>query len=1459
MAVPCGLRGPGAIAAAPAPSVGLPATSRSPQTLRHAPLRASSRSIANCGASRRARPAAPLGPCPLPAASRRGPLPPAAAAPASLPCPPPCASPRRPAARAGSSSAPPSPLPFPARGRSTSRPPRAAARARGSSRDASPSAESSRLPPPPAAVSRAGERAAEAAPLRLGLAGSALGAAPGPVLSAASSSASLPPLPSLASQLRAVSSIVGLLPSSPEGREAFLASLPEVASFLHLSAPGAAVRSHLAAEADVRKRVALLAALAARQTHLFLHLGVEDEAARADAAEDGDQRPDEGLDGRDGRDGAPPALLSDAGRRPPRVSLGFPGPQTLSSGASPGSPRFSLLTPPLPLSPRLPSPFPAPAVGPPASLASSAFPAGGSAPRLDAGLSALSASLLAVEEGYASIGGVLGYHETSLRFLLERQVESGDFTGLAGDGTLALPPSARATSAPIVDLSPIAPIASAADLSPRAPIAQPAARARGSAVPPSGALPAPPASPASSPPSPSSKGLLGPGLPPGARVLPPPFLDLEARDAPARRAAEAAVVAGLAAVPELAEVWTVGGAASRLGLVCERTGRPLPAAMLPYAGRTLLESLARDLEAREYLFWRVATDVWEESRRFVAGHEAGEEREAPGQGAPPARPPAAGPSAFPLPLHASSSARFASSASPFARYASPSAPRPAQPRTPVVMMTSDANDGHALVTALLEASAHFGRGRDRSIVLRQPGAPVVGAKTGRWVLKGPAEPATLPGGHGALWTLLRETGTLERLATQLGRSAALVRQIGNPLAGVDGAMLALAGVGRGAPARPGGPARPRAFGFAACPQAPGASEGVDALLEFPDELDAAAGRSGEQQAARPPARMRRAVVNVEYTAWERGGARPGPEFPANANVLYADLARVAGALDAAAERGDAERLLPGLAINPKNAVEDRCPLSGASARVKAGRLEAAMQAISVAFSAEAGEWTDDGFCAIHGDRGQEAGGRGAEARGQEANGGDGAHRAGEARGERAAPAGARALAEGGPAAPDRDAANALPAAPDRGVAKALPAASTRSVVGASLRGHRRMSLAEACGAVSASRLPAHALASPSGHAPGAEASSVSSLSPLDLSLSSCMDASLGAFFSALHWPTDGAGSPDCGARGAASSPADPSSYDSLDTFCVRTARRKLTSSAKRRAKPGAGADGLRQTPEGSFLDAMANARDVLRLGNWELPPEATVLALDDVAQAGVDGLAVARRPPLLVDLHPCLGPLWRVVASKVRRGRLARGAELRLEVAEADLCGVEVEGSLLIDAERVVGPMTGGDEERGEGEDAGREPAGPRSASASASVSSFSSPLASPSAHRVFSSACGRVRLHDVRVRNAGVDWSAPGSEPWSRRLTRPEACRVRLLGASEFDARDVSFDGPVSFVVPHGHRMVVRPSASAREGYVCVLLRLGEGRGAGWRWVYGLDEHGRIDVAMREGGTAEAAGRPSP
>ncbi|KAE8712021.1 hypothetical protein F3Y22_tig00110264pilonHSYRG00035 [Hibiscus syriacus] len=60
---------------------------------------------------------------------------------------------------------------------------------------------------------------------------------------------------------------------------------------------------------------------------------------------------------------------------------------------------------------------------------------------------------------------------------------------------------------------------------------------------------------------------------------------------------------GIESLPDLGEIYPLGGSADRLGLV--DSGECLPAAMLPYCGRTLLEGLIRDLQAREFLYFKL--------------------------------------------------------------------------------------------------------------------------------------------------------------------------------------------------------------------------------------------------------------------------------------------------------------------------------------------------------------------------------------------------------------------------------------------------------------------------------------------------------------------------------------------------------------------------------------------------------------------------------------------------------------------------------------------------------------------------------------------------------------------------------------------------------------------------------------------------------------------------------------
>lgn len=72
---------------------------------------------------------------------------------------------------------------------------------------------------------------------------------------------------------------------------------------------------------------------------------------------------------------------------------------------------------------------------------------------------------------------------------------------------------------------------------------------------------------------------------------------------------------------------------------------------------------------------------------------------------------------------------------------------------------------------------------------------MVTVSKGLWQSKGTLEVVLKPGGHGVMWKLARDEGVLDWFREK-GRTATLVRQISNPMAGTDSTLLALAGMGQ---------------------------------------------------------------------------------------------------------------------------------------------------------------------------------------------------------------------------------------------------------------------------------------------------------------------------------------------------------------------------------------------------------------------------------------------------------------------------------------------------------------------------------------------------------------------------------------------------------------------------------------------------------------------------------------
>jgi len=254
----------------------------------------------------------------------------------------------------------------------------------------------------------------------------------------------------------------------------------------------------------------------------------------------------------------------------------------------------------------------------------------------------------------------------------------------------------------------------------------------------------------------------------------------------------------------------------------------------------------------------------------------------------------------------------------------------------------------------------------------------------------------------------------------------------------------------------------------------------------------------------------------------------------------------------------------------------------------------------------------------------------------------------------------------------------------------------------------------------------------------------------------------------------------------------PEDFDSLPTFVLYTLRRRITSSAKKKRDPNS--KKLAQTPDGSFLDLLRNASDLLRRCNvaHPSPDDQTV---DVYLQDG---------PEFIFSTNPSIGPLWDVIEQKIQGGEIKKGSEVRLEIAEIEWRDVVVRGSFFVEATAPMGPTM--------------------------------------NSVQFDDSNCGRCRLHNVQISNQGIDWSETSNVYWSNFISRRERCSVTLEGNGEFDARDVVLSGDVRYVVPRGKRLTLRPDGAGgvRETWSDVAS-------PSWRWRYAFGDDDRIDVVVEE------------
>lgn len=290
---------------------------------------------------------------------------------------------------------------------------------------------------------------------------------------------------------------------------------------------------------------------------------------------------------------------------------------------------------------------------------------------------------------------------------------------------------------------------------------------------------------------------------------------------------------GIAHLDQLAEIYPIGGAADRLSLKNER-GELQIAATLEFCGRTLVERLIDDLQAREFLHFKL----------------------------------------FGRCVH-----------------------------VPVVMMTSDEKHGAAEIRAFCKEKNWFNRKETDFFLFTQPLVPTMNTQ-GEWILLGSKALLLKPGGHGVIWKLMQEMRALAWLKDR-GIHKVFLRQINNPIAGVDGGLLAFLGIGL---------AEDKDFGFASCPHIPGAKEGINVVVETDEGFS---------------------LTNIEYCDFDQYGIDEKEEmsFLSNTNLLFVDLKAI--------EELVSRNPIPGMLVNAKEIYY--WDSAGVRHQEKILRLESTMQ------------------------------------------------------------------------------------------------------------------------------------------------------------------------------------------------------------------------------------------------------------------------------------------------------------------------------------------------------------------------------------------------------------------------------------------------------------------------------------------------------------------------------------
>jgi UTP---glucose-1-phosphate uridylyltransferase len=237
--------------------------------------------------------------------------------------------------------------------------------------------------------------------------------------------------------------------------------------------------------------------------------------------------------------------------------------------------------------------------------------------------------------------------------------------------------------------------------------------------------------------------------------------------------------------------------------------------------------------------------------------------------------------------------------------------------TPIAMMTSDEKDNHQHVLSILKENNWFNRPKDSFKLFKQILVPVI-AEDGLWAVNEPLDLVFKPGGHGALWKQMVESNVFLWLKGKKIRNI-LIRQINNPIAGIDYGLLAFMGYGI---------LKKKSFGFAACKRVVDSAEGVDVLCQKKEDNGYYYNHSNIEYTDF-------AKYNIEDVPFEEGTNTS--KYPSNTNILFASLEEV--------EKSIEKDPYPGQIVNFKT-IFSCLQKDGTKVEKKAARLEIMMQNIA---------------------------------------------------------------------------------------------------------------------------------------------------------------------------------------------------------------------------------------------------------------------------------------------------------------------------------------------------------------------------------------------------------------------------------------------------------------------------------------------------------------------------------